>query len=234
MAEALRFFVQYEAVIYFLLGLAAIIYGYRFWTAWQELQLAIYGLEREAARGKLNQSAVILFLLLLMAVMVFIMVTFVATTLPAQDLLATPTLDLSFATTQSETTLTPAEGEELDLATATPLPTVDVNPADCLPDEIFITEPESGDVLQGSVQVEGTVDVPNFGFYKFEVARAQEELWLTIQAGRAIVQDGILVENWDTSRLPVGDYVLQLIVTDSEGEELPPCRIPVRIEAPVE
>ena len=80
----------------------------------------------------------------------------------------------------------------------------------------------------------GSADIDNFGFYKFEVARAEEELWLTIQVGRAIVEAGVLLETWDTSRLPVGDYALQLIVTDNEGEELAPCRIPVRIEAPVE
>jgi hypothetical protein len=83
--------------------------------------------------------------------------------------------------------------------------------------------------LQGSVEVRGTVDVSNFGFYKIEYARAEEELWLTIQAGRNIVRDGVLVEAWDTSRLPTGGYVLQLIVINNAGQELEPCRIPVRI-----
>jgi hypothetical protein len=234
MAQALRFFVTYEAVLYFVLGLAAILYLYRFWMAWQELQQAIYGLERQAAQGRLNQSAVVLFLLLLTGVLIFSMVTFVAPTVPAQALLATPTLDLAAEPLFQDATITPAEGDELNLPTATPLPTVSIDPGGCVPGEVFIASPEAGDTLQGAVEVDGTADVANFGFYKFEVARAQEELWLTIQAGRNVVQDGVLVENWDTSRLPVGDYVLQLIVTDSEGEELPPCRIPVRIEMPVE
>lgn len=234
MAEALRFFVEYEAVLYFILGLAAILYIYRFWMAWQEIQLAIFGLEREAAQRRLSQAVVTLFLLLLSGVIVFSMVTFVATSLPAQNFLATPTLDLALGSLAENTTLTPPTGEELEFATATPLPTVSIEPAGCIPNEVFISAPEANEVLRGAVEVQGTVDVTNFGFYKFEVARAEEELWLTIQAGRTVVQDGVLVENWDTSRLPVGDYVLQLIVTESDGDELPPCRVPVRIEAPLE
>lgn len=230
MAEVLRFFVQYEAVLYFVLGLAGILYFYRFLLAWQEVRAAHYGLERQASRERLNQAALMLFAMLVIAVSVFVMVTFVATSLPAQDLLATPTLSLSLESQSGATTVTPA-GDEV-LATATALPTVAVDPQGCVAAQIIITEPEADAVLAGSVSITGTVDVPNFGFYKFEVARAEEELWLTIQAGRTIVREGVLVENWDTSRLPTGNYVLQLVVTDSSGSELPPCRIPVRIEAP--
>lgn len=232
MAEVLRFFVTYEAVLYFLLGLGGILYFYRFWLAWQEVREATYGLERQASRERLNQAALMLFGLLVIGVGVFVMVTFVATSLPAQDLLATPTLSLSMDSQTGETTVTPA-GDEV-LASATPLPTVVVDAEACIPEQIIITEPEAESSISGSVQVSGTVDIANFGFYKFEVARAEEELWLTIQAGRSIIRDGVLVENWDTSRLPTGNYVLQLVVTDNNGTELPPCRIPVRIEAPSE
>jgi hypothetical protein len=225
MAEILRFFVQYEAVLYFVLGLGGIIYLYRFWNYWQEVRLAVYGLEREASRARLNQSAVVLFVLLLLAVVVFIMVTFVATTLPAQSLLATPTLDLVAAQPEGTQALT----SEPTILTATPLPTVNVDSSACQPNRVAITAPNQGETISGAVEVRGTVDIPNFGFYKFEVAQANEELWLTIQAGRNVVRDGILVENWDTSRLPPGPYVLQLVVTDNAGEELPPCRIPVSI-----
>lgn len=228
MSEILRFFVQYEAVLYFVLGLGGIIYLYRFWLAWQEVRLAVYGLERDASRTRLNQSAIVLFILLILTVFVFIMVTFVATTLPAQTLLATPTLDLAFLSAG-----TPTAGEAL-VFTATPLPTVSIDPSACVPDRVNISEPAAGDYLSGAVEVRGTADIPNFGFYKFEVARAEEELWLTIQAGRAVVRNGILVENWDTSRLTPGNYVLQLVVTDASGSELPPCRIPVEIGMPSE
>jgi hypothetical protein len=226
MAEVLRLFGQYEAVLYFILGLGGILYLYRFWLAWQEGQTAVFGLERDESRSRLNRSAAALIILLVIAVAIFLMVTFIASSVPAQELLSTPTLDLSFtSSTLSAPTVDPA-----NVATATPLATVEIDPAGCVPDRINITAPVSGDTISGAVTVEGTVDVPNFGFYKFEVARSQESLWLTIQAGRNIVREGVLVENWDTSRLPPGAYVLQLVVIDSEGEELPPCRIPVQIE----
>jgi hypothetical protein len=226
MAEVLRFFVQYEAALYFILGLGGILYLYRFWLAWQEVSSAIYALEREASRQRLNQSAITLFFLLALALLIFIMVTFVATTLPAQSMLATPTLDLSSSGSGAPT----SSGQEtVTVLTATPLPTVSIDPEACIPASLNISAPQAGETLQGSVEVRGTVDVPNFGFYKIEYARAEEELWLTIQAGRNIVRDGVLVEAWDTSRLPTGGYVLQLIVIDNAGQELEPCRIPVRI-----
>ncbi|MEX1247757.1 MAG: hypothetical protein WEA61_04700 [Anaerolineales bacterium] len=225
MAEVLRFFDQYQAALYFILGLGGIVYLYRFWLAWQEVSFAIYDLERQASRGRLNSAATVLFILLLFAVGIFMMTTLVRS-LPIQELLATPTLDLSFASDVSTPT-----GSAATLVTATPLPTVSINPSACVADRIEISAPEAGDVLQGAVEVRGTVDVPSFGYYKLERSRAEEELFLTIQAGRTIVRDGVLVERWDTTSLPPGDYVLQLVVTDSAGEELPPCRIPVRIEA---
>jgi hypothetical protein len=227
MADVLRFFVQYEAVLYFVLGLGGVVYIYRFWLAWQEVSSAVYSLEREASRARLSNAAATLFLLLVMSITVFVMVTFVATTLPAQALLATPTLDFS---TPAPGSTTFSGDDNAVVASATPLATVSIDPAACVPEEIFISAPQSGDTISGVVEVSGTVDVPDFGFYKFEVARADEALWLTVQAGRTTVREGVLVESWDTSRLPEGNYVLQLVVTNNAGEELPPCRIPVRIE----
>ncbi|HEX9596999.1 MAG TPA: hypothetical protein VF982_08990, partial [Anaerolineales bacterium] len=65
--------------------MGGILYLYRFWLAWQEVSSAIYALEREASRERLNQSAITLFFLLALAMLIFILVTFVATTLPAQS-----------------------------------------------------------------------------------------------------------------------------------------------------
>jgi hypothetical protein len=81
------------------------------------------------------------------------------------------------------------------------------------------------------IVVEGTADIQNFGFYKYEVARPGETVWLTILAGRDIIRDGELGQ-WDTRTLAPGDYMLRLVVTDNQGESLEPCVIQVRVNNP--
>jgi hypothetical protein len=77
----------------------------------------------------------------------------------------------------------------------------------------------------------GIVNVQDFGFFMFEIARAEEELWLPIQARRTLVPEEDILLEWDTSLFPPGSYVIQLVVTKTDGSEYPPCRIPIRIGA---
>lgn len=233
MSETLRFFKDYEAIIYFVLGVGGIVYFWRFWGAWQDVRGAIYGLERETAQLRLNQTAVVLFLLVMMAVAVFTVVTFITPLLPVAEMVATPTIDLLGESSPNLTAQAGESGEGNGFATATPLPTVAVTDEGCVPGSVEITSPEPGETIRGVVVVTGSADIPNFGFYKFEFARAEQELWLSVVVERSPKVDNTLVE-WDTSRLPVGEYVLQLIVTDNEGEGMPPCRVPVRIAPPEE
>lgn len=229
MSEALNFFELYENAIYFILGLGGITYGWRFWGAWQRLRNAVFGLEKEVAQRDVNQAAVVMFLLLMMSIAVFSIVTFSAPFLPVEELIATPTIDLLAES--------PANPDDADtgsnsdeIATVTPLPTVSVNSEYCIPDRIIITSPVIGDVLRGVVNVEGTVDVEDFGFFQVEYARVQDSLWLPISVKNNIIINGLLVEEWDTSMIPPGDYVLQLLVSGSDALEYDPCRIPIRIE----
>jgi hypothetical protein len=230
MAEALQFFKTYEVVVYLALGIGAIIYLRKFSIAWQELRGAIFGLERDSAQNRLIQATGVLVLLVMMAVAEFVLVSFVAPMVPGASPLPTPTIDLLATPT---TTLEPGEleGESPQgLATDLPLPTIALDESSCIPDEIMITAPVDEASLTGEVEIRGTADIPDFGFYKIEVARRLEPFWLTIQAGRSPVKEAVLVANWDTSALPAGDYVLQLVVVDSQGNNLPPCRISVRVE----
>ena len=230
MSAALNFFEIYENAIYFILGLGGIIYGWRFWAAWQRLRIAVYGLEREIAQRDVNHAAVFLFVLFMLSVSVFSIVTFSAPFIPVETLIATPTIDLL-----SDSSGTGVEGAgtaqiQGDVPTVTPLPTVSVNPDDCVPGFIDMSPPAIGDTIRGTINVEGTVDVEDFGFFQIEYARIQDGLWLPISVNHNIVIDGLLVENWDTSSIPPGDYVLQLLVTDNSGLAYKPCRRPIRIE----
>ena len=58
--------------IYFILGLASLIYLVRFVQAWQESNGAVFGLEADSAKKSLNRSVVSLFILAVNIFVVFI------------------------------------------------------------------------------------------------------------------------------------------------------------------
>jgi hypothetical protein len=233
MEEALRFFKAYEIWIYGLLALGGLIYIRKFFIAWGDLRGSAFGLERESAQSRVNQSATMLFLLLAFAIAEFVLVSYVAPAVPGSSPISTPTLDLlatATATLQeaSEETGTPPPGEETMLPSPSPPAPAAVN--GCLPGQVNFTEPQEGTAVEGLVTLVGSANVENFGFYKYEVARPGETVWLTLQAGRDPVQEGELGQ-WDTSTLAPGEYMLRLVVTDNAGQSLEPCVIQVSVQA---
>jgi hypothetical protein len=232
MEEALRFFRAYEIWIYGLLALGGLLYLRKFFVAWGDLRGSAFGLERESAQSRVNQSASMLVVLLAIAITEFVLVSYVAPAVPGATPFSTPTLDLlATATTTlsnpSEGTETPPEEGEM---LSSPSPPEQAGGDGCVPDQVNLTEPQEGMEIEGIVTLEGTVNVDNFGFYKYEVARPGETVWLTIQAGRDPVQDGELGQ-WDTSTLTPGEYMLRLVVTDNAGQSFEPCVIQVRVRA---
>jgi hypothetical protein len=186
------------------------------------------------AQRRLNQSAISIFILLVMGFVVFSLVTFISpvvtpeyvlgfsATVPAAEEVATP--DQSPTPTLENLTNVSV------LPTATPLPTVEINPNNCVPGKIEITSPKVDEEVRGIINVEGVVNVEDFGFYKFEIAQAHEEIWKAIQVFKSlVVEEGPLYEDWDTSIWPPGVYVIQVVVTESDGDAYPPCRVPIRI-----
>jgi hypothetical protein len=234
MSEALRFFRTYEMWMYVILSLAGLVYIRKFILSWEELRKAAFGLERESAQSNLNQSAGMLVLLFVMAVAVFVLVSFIAPSFPASNPLLTPTMDLL----ASPTTTLVGENAEVGLATPTveamaQTATIEVVGEGCVPGQIMLTEPVDGTEINGVIMVKGTADIQNFGFYKYELARPGETVWLTIQAGRDIIRESELGQ-WDTRTLAPGDYMLRLVITDNQGESLEPCVIRVHVNNPSE
>jgi hypothetical protein len=228
MEEALRFFRAYEIWIYLILGLGGLIYIRKFILAWQELREAAFGLERESAQTRLNQSASVLTLLLALSVTLFFLVSFVAPTLPGAIPLLTPTLDLLATATATLPPTPPETGGAPLLATPT-LPTTPLAAGEgCLPGQITITSPQNGSEIKGTVVITGTASTPNFGFYKLEMKRADENNWLTILAGNQVKVNDTLGA-WNTSLLSPGDHQLSLVITDNQGKSLEPCVIQVRV-----
>ena len=226
MAAVLSFFIRLAPLIFLLLFLG-LLFGLRRMTqARKESREAVFGLEREIAHGHTMQAVSALTLVGILAIAEFVLVVFLVPNLPALSLLATPTMN---------PLLTPTSTFSLQfmetLGVVTPGPGQTVQATGCIPGQIDITSPKPGDQIQGSVQLTGTANVPNFGFYKYEFAPIGTDTWSTVVANNKPIVDGNL-GNWDTSALATGDYQLRLVVTNNQGNQLPACIIPLRIKAP--
>jgi len=225
METVYRFLASYEGLIYILLALGGLFAFRWLWKSWRELHESVFGLEREFAMRRLSQALAVSLLILVMFFGELFLASFVVPSLPSTDLLATPTMDIL---NQTEGALS---SSPTTLLTALPPASDTSSTSGCIPEQLIITSPEPGQEVSGSVTLVGTVDIPNFGFYKYEVSPQGTETWATISAGREIVQNSD-VGFWDTSTLTPGDYQLRLLVTDSQGQSYPPCVISVRVSAP--
>jgi hypothetical protein len=225
METVYHFLATYEGLIYILLALGGLFAFRWLWKSWRELHASVFGLEREFAMRRLGQALTVSLLILVMFFGELFMASFVVPALPSLDLLATPTMDI-LSQTQGALSASPA----ISLTALSPASDTS-STSGCIPEQLILTSPEPGQEVSGTITLVGTVDIPDFGFYKYEVSKQGADTWATISAGRAIVQNGD-VGFWDTSTLTPGDYQLRLLVTDSQGRSYPPCVVPVRVSAP--
>ena len=218
-----RFLVQYELLIYLILAVGAAFAARSLWKAWTDWHSAVFGLEKELSFQRVRVSGALFILLAMIGLSQFCLVTFIVPFLPATTFRPTPTADLlqTPAATLSAADLTAQVGSP-----ATPTGT-----AGCIPNQIMISAPRPGGEVQGKIILTGTVNVPNFGFYKYEYAPQGSETWATIAAGNTIITNGELGV-WETSQLVPGDYQIRLLITDNLGKPLPACIVPVRVIAP--
>ncbi len=221
MEEFYRFLATYEVLIYILLAIGGLFSFRWLWRSWREWQVAVYSLEREFSSRRFGRSAVISTFIIILFCVEFFMATFIIPGLPADVFLTTPTLDLI-------STPTGTLSAEMMTQFSGQLPQAAVSTTGCINGQIAIDFPKPGDEVKGAIELLGTVNIPNFGFYKYEVAPAGSDTWATISAGRAIVNDGSL-GRWDATALTPGDYQLRLVVTDNQGQTLPACVVPVQI-----
>ncbi len=226
MAAIYRFLSTYEVLIYAVLAIGGLIFGRWVWRSWREWREAYYGLEKEFALRRMGRSVAAFSLILILACGEVVIASLIVPTLPAAFFLATPTLDLL---------ATPTGTISADLATQLaltprPLPTIQ-GAQGCEPGKLVISSPKAGSEVTGTIDIQGTVDIPDFGFYKYEVAPLNSDNWATISAGRQIQVNGLLGQ-WDTTAVTPGDYQLRLVVTDNQGRALPACVIPIRVMPP--
>jgi len=222
MVAFLKFLAEYEVLIYIIMAIGALFSFRWLFRSWNEWRVAVYSLEREFSARRLGRSAVISSIIVAFFCVEFFLASFVIPGLPSDFFIATPTLDLISTPTG---TLSPQIMTQFATqAQGAP----QANAAGCVPGQIELTFPEPGDEIRGSIELTGTVNIPNFGFFKYEVAPAGSDTWATIAAGRATVTEGSL-GRWDTSALTPGDYQLRLVVIDNQGTALIPCVVPVQV-----
>lgn len=215
-----RFVVDNEILIYLVLALGGVVAVRWLIKALREYRQAVFGLEREFARRRLASSLTTVSIILVVTIIEFLVVSFVIPSLESSTFTPTPTLALSSAGTLAGNTLA---GE-----TATAPEPAPASAEGCVANQVAFTSPEPGQEVSDVVVLTGVINVPSFGFYKYEVAAAGTENWNTISAGRTVGEDGQL-GRWDTTELVPGDYLLRLVVTDNEGNALPPCVVSVRV-----
>lgn len=225
--ELLPFLARYEAWIYIVLGLIAIFQLRWLLRAWNEWRNSVFLLERDIAQRRFITPLTILVLIGMLVMGEFLTVSFVNPSYPLSEPVSTPTLDILATPT---VTLSPAS-----LVTATPASgqsTLAVPSTEgCKAGSIEWIAPKPNDSISETVELKGTVNVPNLGFYKYEYALANSPDWTTLAAGNVPLVNGT-IGFWNTSQLPAGDYQLRLVVADNQNRVLPACIVRVRITKP--
>ncbi len=228
MDELLNFLQKYEIWIYVLISAVSFLYIRRMIQSAIEWRRAIFGLEREIARRKFLSALSIFLLLSLLGIIEFSLVTFVVPVYP--QLIAritTPTLNPA-ATPTNTVVVSEASSRE-----SQPTPTsVALIAEGCVPNQIEWTNPKNNSELRGKIELSGSINVTNLGFYKYEYAAVGNENWITIAADNANNRVDAVLGVWDTSQLIPGDYRLRLVVADNQNQFLPACVINIRITAP--
>jgi hypothetical protein len=140
----------------------------------------------------------------------------------------TPTLQAS--ATAQEATVLPADTPTPEAtATAAPLP------SNCPDPRVQLSAPTAGQLVSGVMDIQGTADIPDFDYYKFEISGPiTGGEWRTIgDVVRTPVSNGVL-GYWDATpvvRDAPGIYLFRLVVVDRTGNYPPPCTVQVRIAA---
>jgi hypothetical protein len=82
------------------------------------------------------------------------------------------------------------------------------------------------------VDLVGTVNVPNLGYYKLEFRPLNSSTWQTISGADTTVVNDVLGAKWNIADLTPGDYQLGLTVLDNQNVAYPDCIIIVHVVAP--
>lgn len=226
MDAILRFLTQYEILFYILLGAVILVYVRKVYLAWRDWSVALFGLEKELSQRKINAGLSIVLFSGLLAIGLFVINTFVTPSVPGVFQVATPTVDMT-----EQPTLV-VETPTLEVTAQGLIPTLSayLNKG-CVPGQVNWSHPLDGDGVSGAVELNGTVNIVNLGFYKIEYSIGDQDNWIPILAGREVVDNAPFGSLWNTADLTPGDYKIRIVVFTNQQEQLPECEIKILVKA---
>ncbi|HEC22347.1 MAG TPA: hypothetical protein ENI95_05455 [Chloroflexi bacterium] len=241
----MRTLVQFVAridVFVYALAAVGIFFAIRgLFQARRAMRVAVFGLEREAARRKRRGSLSMIIILLALAGAVYVTSNIVAPNI--EGLAARPTETPPIVFVSPEPTAT-----QPLLLYPTITPTIGLPPAEAgteappEPAEVVngceiiganITSPEPNQAVSGQVVVEGQANILGFAQYKFEIqGPGTGGDWVVVGTFTEPVNNGIL-GTWDSTSLMPGNYTLRLVVSRQDGTFPTPCEVPIVIVEPL-
>lgn len=216
----LRVLFTYRIWVFVLLGIGFTLYIRQFLRGIGEWKKAVFELERQIVQRKLISASTGVILMFLFILGEFLLITIITPQISTQQLnLSVPSElqtgdEIVNQQTISKETEIPPEQQELIF--------------NCVENIVDITYPTNGDTISGTINVMGSVNVDNFGSYKYEYSTTSDINWVTIAAGNQLKLNES-IGFWHTSDLTPGSYLLQLMPLDNSGEELTPCIVTVDV-----
>lgn len=226
MDAILRFLTQYEILFYVLLGAVILVYVRKVFLAWQDWSVALFGLEKEIAQRRINAGLSLVLFSALLIIGLFVINTFVTPSVPGVFQVATPTVDMTAQPTVIVETPT------VEATTQGLIPTLSafLNKG-CVPGQVNWTYPLDGDGVSGGVELRGTVKITNLGYYKIQYSPLDQDNWISILAGREVVDNEPFGSLWNSADLTPGDYKIRIVVFTNDDEQLPECEIKILVKA---
>jgi hypothetical protein len=247
----LQILANYAGLIYLACVVGMVLYLREIFAARLDRKQSLYSLEREAANARASRGVLMIFVIALLAGATYLLSTYVAPSLTIEQAATTPTPPFTLTTETPAPTLQPSPtrtprptltptGQATAPIAATPAvvesPTPSpppLPPASCPDPNVQLIAPAPGQTFNGSIQLRGTADSPNFAFYKFTLkGPATNNVAQTVgDVVRAPRRDAVL-GNIDGASLLAqpGTYIISLIVVDNTGNEAPACSVPVIIQ----
>jgi len=224
MEDLIRFVVNYEVGIYLILGIVLVVSIQRLLRSWILLRKANFGMEKEVAQKGIRSSLTFIVLVALFGISNFILVSIASVRFPGMTPVATATVN---PVAENEELGSEGMEENLDVPFTQTQTAAAIR--GCAPGVLEWITPSDGEEVSGSVELAGTVNLPNLGFYKYEYRAQGEDIWIPISAGNKPIIEEPFGGTWNTEELIPGDYNLRLVVSDNANNLLEPCEIEVKV-----